>query len=93
MPVDPSTELSPLHLETLLSHLQGVRKSLHGQVACWPAHADRHPSLSIGVGKEGRILLTCHAGCEKCERTHPCPDSAIYRLINDSFLTRLLTVA
>lgn len=28
-----------------------------------PAHADRKPSLSIGVGEGGRILLHCHAGC------------------------------
>ena len=29
-----------------------------------PAHDDRNPSLSIGEGDEGRILLECHAGCE-----------------------------
>jgi hypothetical protein len=32
------------------------------QVRC-PAHADRLPSLSIGVGSDGRILLHCLAGC------------------------------
>ena len=28
-----------------------------------PAHDDRAPSLSVGVGDDGRVLLTCHAGC------------------------------
>ena len=29
-----------------------------------PAHADRTPSLSVGVGGDGQILLCCHAGCD-----------------------------
>jgi 5S rRNA maturation endonuclease (ribonuclease M5) len=28
-----------------------------------PAHDDHHPSLSICLGEDGRILLYCHAGC------------------------------
>ncbi len=28
-----------------------------------PAHDDRKPSLSIGVGDNGKVLLHCHAGC------------------------------
>lgn len=32
------------------------------QARC-PAHSDRSPSLSIGEGKDGRILLHCFAGC------------------------------
>ncbi len=28
-----------------------------------PAHPDRNPSLSIGLGEDGRALLLCHAGC------------------------------
>lgn len=31
--------------------------------ACCPAHDDDNPSLSIGIGKEGKIILRCHAGC------------------------------
>src|SRR5215469_15625448 len=31
--------------------------------ACCPAHEDRKPSLSIGIGDDGRILLNCHKGC------------------------------
>ena len=29
-----------------------------------PAHDDKHASLSIGEGNEGKVLLTCHAGCD-----------------------------
>jgi hypothetical protein len=51
-------------LEKVLSRLQRVQKSdKNGWFACCPAHHDRHPSLSIGIGAEGRILLKCHAGC------------------------------
>jgi hypothetical protein len=53
---------SPI-LEQVLSHLTGVRTSIRGWRACCPAHADRKPSLSIGVGEHGQILLKCFAGC------------------------------
>jgi putative DNA primase/helicase len=29
-----------------------------------PAHQDRNPSLSVGLGREGQVILCCHAGCE-----------------------------
>lgn len=32
-------------------------------VARCPAHGDAHQSLSVGIGKDGRVLLKCHAGC------------------------------
>lgn len=50
-------------LDKVLSRLKGVRKSLRGWVACCPAHHDHQPSLSIGLGNEGHILLKCFAGC------------------------------
>lgn len=44
-----------------LDHVQGG----HGQyTARCPAHDDRHNSLSISVGKDGKILIRCHAGCD-----------------------------
>src|SRR5215469_13195759 len=55
-------QLSPI-LEQVLSHLKGVRISMHGWRACCPAHADRRPSLSISVGEQGQVLLKCFAGC------------------------------
>ena len=42
--------------------LSGQRNG-RGWMACCPAHDDRTPSLSIADGAEGRILLTCFAGC------------------------------
>ena len=50
-------------LETVLARLKGVRTSLRGWVACCPAHRDREPSLSIGLGEQGQVLLNCFAGC------------------------------
>src|SRR2546428_5660427 len=59
---------SPVHvsspaLDKVLAHLKGVRTSLRGWKACCPAHADREPSLSIGLGEHGQVLLKCFAGC------------------------------
>jgi hypothetical protein len=52
-----------VHIEYVLNHLTGVRPSRHGWVACCPAHADREPSLSIGIGEHEQVLLKCFAGC------------------------------
>src|SRR5260370_2224337 len=50
-------------LETVLARLKGVRTSLRGWVAWCPAHRDREPSLSIGLGEQGHVLPNCFAGC------------------------------
>src|SRR5260370_32234856 len=50
-------------LEQVLSQLKGVRTSMRGWRACCPAHADRKPSLSIGLGEHGQVLLKCFTGC------------------------------
>lgn len=48
----------------ILSRLEGVRGG-HGQwTARCPAHDDRQNSLSVSEGKDGRVLLHCHAGCD-----------------------------
>ena len=40
-------------VESVLAHLKGVRKSLHGWVACCPAHHDRNPvSVSAWATKD-----------------------------------------
>ena len=46
-----------------LARALGGRRSGHGWVARCPAHRDRHPSLTIADGAEGRLLLRCFAGC------------------------------
>ena len=47
-----------------LGRLERVRKTNEGWMAACPAHEDRVPSLSVGTGEDGRILLRCHAECE-----------------------------
>lgn len=50
-----------------LALLKGIRKTAKGWQARCPGplheHGDRSPSLSVGEGDDGRILLHCHAGC------------------------------
>src|SRR5262249_16734034 len=46
----------------LLAHLAGVSRNGQGWTARCPAHDDRHNSLSVHQ-RDGRWLLTCHAGC------------------------------
>ncbi len=51
-------------LQKVLKRLEGVKASGAGWVALCPAHADHDPSLSIGLGQRGQVLLKCHAGCD-----------------------------
>lgn len=51
-------------LERVLSRLPGAKKSGQGWSARCPAHEDRKPSLSVGQGQDGRVLVHCHAGCD-----------------------------
>lgn len=50
--------------------------------ALCPAHDDTNPSLSIGKGKDGKVLLHCHAGCpfDKIK-------DAIHKMVLDQGLT------
>ena len=41
----------------------GGRKTGGSWMARCPAHDDREPSLSLTTGREGRLLVRCHAGC------------------------------
>jgi hypothetical protein len=49
--------------EDLLPKLTKVHRSPNGWESRCPAHDDQRASLSVGVGTDGRVLLTCHAGC------------------------------
>ena len=54
-------------VERVLSGLRArglsPKRSGSGWSCRCPAHEDRNPSLSIGVGEDGRALVNCHAGC------------------------------
>lgn len=55
-------------LERVLGLLTGVRQldANQWEAEC-PAHEDRKASLSISRGDDGRVLLHCHATCNKLE--------------------------
>jgi hypothetical protein len=50
-------------VERVLERLERVKKNGGGWEARCPAHEDRQPSLRVGEGADGRVLLKCHAGC------------------------------
>ena len=53
-------------IDNVLSRLDAVKPTGDGkwQARC-PGHDDRNPSLSVGIGDEGRVLLHCHGPCER----------------------------
>ena len=52
-------------VRNVLDRLEGVRPNGNGYKALCPAHDDRdNPSLSVGVGEDGRVLLKCFVGCD-----------------------------
>jgi 5S rRNA maturation endonuclease (ribonuclease M5) len=46
---------------------KGAKKTSSGYSACCPAHEDRFPSLSLGEGENGKILVKCFTGCSSEE--------------------------
>jgi hypothetical protein len=52
-----------MKVDELLGRLDRVHKTKDGWQARCPAHADKTPSLSVGVGGEGQLLVRCFAGC------------------------------
>ena len=55
-------------VDLVLDRLGGYRLRPNGTDrwrACCPAHSGSNPSaLSVGVGREGQVLLRCWSGCE-----------------------------
>ena len=51
--------------DAALAEALGGRRTGNTWTACCPAHDDRAPSLSISSGKDGKVLVRCHAGCEQ----------------------------
>ncbi|HUW15341.1 MAG TPA: hypothetical protein VM537_36860, partial [Anaerolineae bacterium] len=58
-----ASEAGGVAARRLLPLLQLVQRRGDGWIGLCPAHDDRSPSLSIREGKDGRVLLKCHAGC------------------------------
>jgi hypothetical protein len=50
-------------VDAFLRGFDRVRHSGRGWTARCPAHDDKWPSLSIAEGRDGRVLMHCHAGC------------------------------
>lgn len=63
-PTPEGASCQAANVERVLAKLQGVKLAGNGKwVARCPAHEDKHASLSIRVGRDGRMLLKCFAGC------------------------------
>ena len=61
------TDLPSGRLAEVLRHLENlgpVRRLGKNWSARCPVHDDKRPSLSVALGKDGRVLLHCHAGCK-----------------------------
>ena len=54
-------------IDNVLGRLDAKATGRDSWLARCPAHEDRNPSLSVGVGDDGRVLLNCHAGCSTGE--------------------------
>ena len=55
--------MTPTCIDEILSRLDEVKDCSSGWTALCPAHDDQKPSLSIGEGEDGQVLLKCFAGC------------------------------
>ena len=58
MPAERTPEI-----DLVLSKLGKVKNAGAGWEALCPAHEDKTPSLAIGLGQKGQVLLHCHRGC------------------------------
>lgn len=54
-------------IDDILAHLKEVEKNASGYTALCPAHDDTRASLSVGLGRQGQVLLHCFAGCSFAE--------------------------
>lgn len=51
-------------MQSILDRLNGVQPNGNGYMARCPAHEDAKASLHISEGRDGRVLIKCHANCE-----------------------------
>lgn len=57
-----------MKIDDFLARLQKVRKTgANNWIACCPAHGDKNPSMTVGVGDNLGVLVHCFAGCSADE--------------------------
>lgn len=61
-----NTSNKNLDIKFILEKLK-AKTSSNGWVACCPAHEDTHPSLSLTITSNGKLLWKCFAGCSQME--------------------------
>jgi putative DNA primase/helicase len=52
-------------IEQIALECGGAKRIAGGFICRCPAHEDRKPSLSISSGRDGKVLVRCHAGCNQ----------------------------
>ncbi len=65
--------------ETLARALGGHRAGASWMARC-PVHEDRNPSLSISAGKDGMVLVRCHAGCDQRDVIAALQERGLWRM-------------
>ena len=56
---------SPRRMPERIAAALGGRPSGNGYSCRCPCHDDRHASLSLWIGDDGRLCVWCHAGCPR----------------------------
>lgn len=57
---------SAVDAREITAGLGGRWTGRQGSARC-PAHEDRHPSLSVSDGADGKVLVHCHTGCNQLD--------------------------
>lgn len=52
--------------EEFVARLAKAKRTGNGRwIARCPAHEDRHPSLNVATGDDGKVLFICRSGCDQ----------------------------
>ena len=62
--IDVNITKNFMNASDFVARLEKVRQTGTGRwIASCPSHPDRHPSLGVSEGDDGRVLIICRAGC------------------------------